>query len=147
LGYDRNIVEALPDAAIESFAGVANPLSLRDLAPGERVVDLGSGAGFDWFIAAGKVGASGRVVGVDMTETMLEKSRRTAQSGCGRHRSLDGLNCRWSALCSLAKDDRGRGFVDVAIGPPVDTFAGAGGERNARWFEVFGYAFIARKPG
>jgi hypothetical protein len=40
-----------------------------------------------------------------------------------------------------------RGFVDIRIGPPVDTFGGAGGEANARKFEVFGYAFLARKPG
>jgi arsenite methyltransferase len=78
LGYDVGAVDAMPDEAVESFAGVADPFSLRDLEPGERVVDLGSGAGFDCFVAAGKVGASGHVVGVDMTEEMLAKSRRTA---------------------------------------------------------------------
>jgi arsenite methyltransferase len=80
LGYDAEAVDALPDEAVESFAGVANPFSLRDLKPGERVVDLGSGAGFDCFIAAGKVGPAGHVVGVDMTEEMLVKSRKTAQA-------------------------------------------------------------------
>jgi len=76
LGYDVNAVDALADEAVESFAGVANPFSLRDLKPGERVVDLGSGGGFDCFVARGKVGSTGHVVGVDMTEEMLAKSRR-----------------------------------------------------------------------
>jgi SAM-dependent methyltransferase len=80
LGYDMAAVEAMPDEAVESFAGVGNPFSLRDLKPGERVVDLGSGAGFDCFIAGGEVGPSGRVVGVDMTEEMLAKSRKTARA-------------------------------------------------------------------
>lgn len=80
LGYDASIVDALPDAAVELFAGVANPLSLRSLTKGERVVDVGSGAGFDCFVAARHVGPSGRVVGVDMTDEMLTKARATAAS-------------------------------------------------------------------
>ena len=77
LGYAAAAVEALPDRAVESFAGVGNPFSLRTLAVGERVVDVGSGAGFDTFIAAGQVGPTGRVIGVDMTPEMLAKSRET----------------------------------------------------------------------
>jgi arsenite methyltransferase len=78
LGYEAEAVGALPDRAVESFAGVANPFSPRRLAPGEKVVDVGSGAGFDSFIAAGQVGPGGHVVGVDMTPEMLAKSRQTA---------------------------------------------------------------------
>ena len=78
LGYDDDVVGALPDAAVESFAGVANPFSLRTMSPGERVVDIGSGAGFDTFVAAGFVGDMGQVIGVDMTSEMLDKSRSTA---------------------------------------------------------------------
>lgn len=92
LGYDANAVDALPDRAVESFAGVGNPFSLRTLAPGERVVDVGSGAGFDTFIAAGQVGPAGRVVGVDMTPEMLDKSRATtAQLGLDHVEIRDGL--------------------------------------------------------
>src|SRR5689334_6227639 len=80
LGYDDAMVGALPDAAVESFAGVANPFSSRSLAAGERVVDVGSGAGFDSFVAARQVGPAGQVVGVDMTEEMLRKARTTAAS-------------------------------------------------------------------
>ena len=77
-GYDLGVLDALPDAAIESFAGVANPFSLRPLEPGERVVDVGAGAGFDAFVAAQLVGATGAVIGVDMTPEMLAKARGTA---------------------------------------------------------------------
>jgi arsenite methyltransferase len=78
LGYDQSVVDAFPDGAVESFAGVGHPFSLRRLAPGERVVDVGSGAGFDSFVAAGQVGPTGEVVGIDMTPEMLAKSRGNA---------------------------------------------------------------------
>lgn len=78
-GYDPALLESMPDAAVESFAGVANPFSLRPLQPGEKVVDAGSGAGFDCFVAAQQIGPSGQVVGVDMLAEMLQKSRATAQ--------------------------------------------------------------------
>jgi arsenite methyltransferase len=79
LGYDQAIVDALPGRAVESFAGVANPFSLRALEPGERVVDVGSGSGFDSFVAADQVGADGAVIGVDMTAEMLAKATATAE--------------------------------------------------------------------
>ena len=77
LGYDDDFVGSLPDVAVESFAGVANPFALRALSLGEQVVDVGSGAGFDSFVAAHQVGPTGKVIGVDMTEEMLTKSRST----------------------------------------------------------------------
>ncbi len=78
LGYPRNVVDNLPDRAVESFAGVGNPFSLRTLPEGSNVVDIGSGAGFDSFVAAGQVGERGRVIGVDMTHEMLDKARENA---------------------------------------------------------------------
>ena len=78
LGYDDDAVAALPDRAVQSFAGVANPFALQPLGPGDRVVDIGSGAGFDSFLAAAQVGPASRVIGVDMTPEMLEKSTATA---------------------------------------------------------------------
>lgn len=78
LGYDEAFVASFPDVAVESFAGVASPFSLRPLQKGERVVDVGSGAGFDSFVASHLVGPAGKVVGVDMTEEMLAKARSTA---------------------------------------------------------------------
>ncbi len=80
LGYDQTVVGGLPDVAVESFAGVANPFSIASVSAGERVIDIGSGAGFDSFIAAGLVGPSGQVIGVDMTTEMLDKSRSTAEA-------------------------------------------------------------------
>jgi arsenite methyltransferase len=80
LGYDEVVVRGLPARAVESFAGVGNPFSLRPLGRGERVVDIGSGAGFDSFIAADQVGAAGQVVGVEMTPEMLKRSRDTADA-------------------------------------------------------------------
>lgn len=68
----------VPDNAVESFAGVANPWELGRLAPGERVLDLGSGAGTDSLVAAQMVGEHGSVTGIDMTPEMLTKARTAA---------------------------------------------------------------------
>src|SRR5689334_3439812 len=78
LGYDAQVVDSLPEIAVESFAGVGNPFSMRPLEAGERVVDVGSGAGFDSLVAARAVGSTGSVIGIDMTADMLTKSRATA---------------------------------------------------------------------
>jgi arsenite methyltransferase len=92
LGYDDAVVDAFPDRAVESFAGVGNPFSLRRLVAGERVVDVGSGAGFDSFVAAGQVGVSGEVIGIDMTPEMLTKSRRNAgELGVSHVSFLEGI--------------------------------------------------------
>src|SRR5512134_3851886 len=107
LGYSPEQVDALPDAAVESFAGVANPFLLRTLAQGEKVVDAGSGAGFDCFIAAHQVGPQGRVVGIDMLDEMLVKSRQTAAS-----MGLSNVEFREGLLEEMPVDDA---WADVVI--------------------------------
>jgi arsenite methyltransferase len=107
LGYEDATVDPMPDAAVESFAGVGNPFSLRDLKVGEKVVDIGSGGGFDCFIAASQVGPDGRVVGIDMTEKMLAKSRNTA-----RHMALDHVEFREGLIEDIPVVD---GWADVVI--------------------------------
>ena len=77
LGYPEELAN-VPESAVESFAGVANPWTMGRLAPGERVLDLGSGAGTDSLIAAQMVGEQGQVTGVDMTPEMLAKARAAA---------------------------------------------------------------------
>jgi arsenite methyltransferase len=77
LGYPEELAN-VPEAAAESFAGVANPWAMGRLTPGERVLDLGSGAGTDSLIAAQMVGEQGHVTGIDMTHEMLAKARAAA---------------------------------------------------------------------
>ena len=77
LGYPEELAN-VPDTAAQSFAGVANPFSLGRLAAGERVLDLGSGAGTDSLVAAQMVGPEGSVTGIDMTPEMLAKARAAA---------------------------------------------------------------------
>ena len=78
LGYPADLLANVPEAAVESYAGVANPFSLGRLQPGEDVLDLGCGAGTDTLVAAQMVAPSGHVTGIDMTPEMLEKARRAA---------------------------------------------------------------------
>lgn len=80
LGYAPSDLDAIPGAAIDSFAGVGYYFDLAALQPGEAVTDLGSGSGMDSFIAALKVGADGRVTGIDMTDAQLAKAERLRQS-------------------------------------------------------------------
>lgn len=76
LGYAPADLDAIPAEAIDSFAGVGYYFDLAELKPGESVVDLGSGSGTDSFVAALKVGTTGRVIGVDMTDEQLAKAER-----------------------------------------------------------------------
>jgi arsenite methyltransferase len=80
VGYSEEEMNAVPDGANLGL-GCGNPTALASLKEGERVLDLGSGAGFDAFLAAKKVGAKGKVIGVDMTPEMLDKARGNAAKG------------------------------------------------------------------
>ena len=107
LAYDERLTTSFPDSAVESFVGVANPFFLRSLSEGERVVDLGSGGGFDSFVAARQVGPKGYVVGVDMTEEMLAKARRAAGE-----MGLENVEFREGLIEDLPVES---GWADVVI--------------------------------
>ncbi len=107
LEYADEWLEGLPESSIESFAGTGNPFSLGELRPGERVVDVGCGAGIDSLIAAKKVGPDGRVIGVDMTPSMLEKARQGAKEA-----GLRNVEYREGYAEELPVED---GWADVVI--------------------------------
>jgi SAM-dependent methyltransferase len=107
LAYDGAVVDSMPDSAVESFAGVANPFSLRRLQPAERVVDAGSGAGFDCFIAAKQVGPTGRVVGIDMLAEM-----RTRAGAAADEMGLRNVEFREGILEQMPVED---GWADAVI--------------------------------
>lgn len=86
LGYSKEDLDNVPKDANLGL-GCGNPISASNMQPGETVLDLGSGAGFDCFLASKKVGRKGKVIGVDMTHEMLEKSRENAKKG--RYRNVD----------------------------------------------------------
>ncbi len=105
LGYRAEWLHGLAEGPIESFAGTGNPFSLGVLAPGERVVDVGCGAGIDSLIAARMVGPDGGVIGVDMTESMLDKAKAAAKD-------LDNVEFRIGFGEELPIQD---GWADVVI--------------------------------
>ena len=107
LGYPAHPLDDLPNEACEAFAGVGNPFFWGGPKPGESVVDLGSGAGMDSLLAAMWVGPEGRVIGVDMTPEMLERSRSMAA-----RLGLTNLEFREGVIEELPVDD---GWADVVV--------------------------------
>ena len=105
--YRDEWLDGIPESVVECFAGTGNPFSVQPLAAGERVVDLGCGAGIDSFIAAHSVGPSGAVVGVDMTPEMLEKAEDARA-----HMEVDHVEFRRGYLEDLPVTD---GWADVVI--------------------------------
>ena len=106
LEYRDEWLEGIPEPSIESFAGTGNPFSLGELRPGEKVVDVGCGAGIDSLIASKMVGSEGRVIGVDMTSSMLEKARRAADET-----GLANVEFREGYAEALPVDDSWAGVV------------------------------------
>ena len=107
LGYAPELLDKIPIGAIESFAGVGYHFGLEPLKEGERVLDLGSGAGTDAFFAALHVGAAGSVIGVDMTDAMLEKAQENLELS-----SLSNVRFQKAYAESLPFDDES---FDVVI--------------------------------
>ncbi len=107
LGYADEVVDRLPAGTVDSFAGTGNPFLHGELRPGEVVVDIGSGAGFDTLIAASQVGPEGKVIGVDMTEEMRQKARAGAAS-----LGLENVDIRAGYAEDLPVES---GSVDVVI--------------------------------
>jgi arsenite methyltransferase len=107
LEYADEWLEGIPESFIESFAGTGNPFSLGEIRPGERVMDVGCGAGIDSLIAAKKVGPDGRVIGVDMSPSMLKKARFAAHEA-----GLNNVEFRVGYAESLPIDEC---WADVVI--------------------------------
>jgi len=85
LGYEQEWLDGVPESTIASFAGTGNPFSIAPITAGERVVDVGCGAGIDSLIAAKLVGPTGSVVGIDMTPAMLDRARAGAEQAGARN--------------------------------------------------------------
>lgn len=132
LEYPAHIRTALPDEAMASFAGVDNPFGAGRLPVGGRVVDLGSGGGFDCFVAAELVSPTGSVVGVDMTPAMLERARRVADE-----LGLRNVEFREGILEALPVAD---GWADVVISNGVLNLV-------ADKAQVLAEAFRVLRPG
>jgi len=107
LGYPKPELSRIPEATVESFAGVANHWLLGRIEPGSVVLDLGCGAGTDLLIAAQMAGPEGRVIGVDMTPSMLERATTSA-----REMGLVNVELHESLIESLPVED---GSVDAVI--------------------------------
>jgi arsenite methyltransferase len=131
VGYSRQDLEIAPKGS-ELGLGCGNPQAVADLQPGEIVLDLGSGAGFDSFLAAKKVGPSGHVIGVDMTPEMLEKARELAKND-----SYPNVEFRLGEIENLPLADAS---VDVIISNCVINL-------STDKLRVFREAFRVLKPG
>jgi len=132
LDYKEEHLAGLPEEAVESFAGVGNPFSVGEIATGETVLDIGSGCGFDCIIAARLVGPTGKVIGVDMTDAMLKKSRKTAKD-----MGLTQLEFKKGFAEELPAED---GTVDVVISNGVINL-------TPDKYAIFKEVFRVLKPG
>jgi SAM-dependent methyltransferase len=132
LGYDEALFADIPESNIASFAGTGNPFSVGSITPGETVIDVGSGAGFDSLIASRLVGSSGKVIGFDMTPEMLKK----AQAGATEMGATNVI-FREGLAESLPLPDN---FADVVISNGVLNLTLDKTETLREWFRIL-------KPG
>jgi arsenite methyltransferase len=126
LGYPEELLETIPAENLASFAGVGRPFVVGAVKPGERAVDIGSGAGFDSLIAGRMVGPEGRVIGVDMTTAMLAKARRGARAA-----GMSWVEFREGFAEALPVDDA---WADVVISNGVINLCP---DKAAVWGEIF----------
>lgn len=131
VGYSEAEMNAVPNGSNLGL-GCGNPLAFASLKEGDVVLDLGSGAGFDAFLAAQKVGGTGRVIGVDMTPEMIEKARRNAVKG-----DYENVEFRLGEIESLPIED---GSINMIISNCVINLSP---EKE----KVFREAFRVLKPG
>ncbi len=131
IGYSEDDIDSVPEGANLGL-GCGNPVALASLRKGETVLDLGSGAGFDCFLAASRVGKDGKVVGVDMTPEMIDKARGNARKG-----KFQNVEFRLGEIENLPVAD---GMIDVVISNCVINLS----PDKKRVFEE---AFRALKPG
>ena len=131
IGYSEEDLQKVPEGANLGL-GCGNPIALASLKEGETVLDLGSGAGFDCFLAASKVGKTGKVIGVDMTPEMIEKARENKQKG-----DYDNVEFRLGEIENLPIADNS---VDIIISNCVINLSPEKGR-------VFEEAFRVLKPG
>ena len=132
LGYREEDLQAIPESTLSSFAGCGNPLAIEEIKEGEVVLDLGSGAGLDCFLASKKVGPGGKVIGLDMTEEMLAKANSNREK-----LGLKNVEFRMGEMEKMPVTD---GSVDVIISNCVINLSP---EKE----KVFREAFRVLKPG
>ncbi|MBN1389611.1 MAG: arsenite methyltransferase [Candidatus Thermoplasmatota archaeon] len=131
IGYSENEMEEVPNGSNLGL-GCGNPVALASLSPGETVLDLGSGAGFDCFLASRRVGPEGRVIGVDMTPDMVSKARENAEKG-----GISNVDFRQGFIEELPLEDN---EVDAVISNCVINLSP---EKD----RVFGEAFRVLRDG
>jgi len=132
IGYSDEELKGLPDSVERTVAGCGNPTALADLEEGEVVLDLGSGGGIDAFLAAKKVGPKGKVIGVDMTEEMIQLAKENAEK-----MKTENVEFRLGEIENLPAED---GTVDVIISNCVINLSP---DKD----KVFTEAFRVLKPG
>ncbi|UCE15971.1 MAG: arsenite methyltransferase [Candidatus Bathyarchaeota archaeon] len=132
IGYSNEELKDLPDSAITPMAGCGNPTALASLKEGEVVLDLGSGGGIDAFLAAKKVGPKGKIIGVDMTEEMIQLAKENAEK-----LKTENVEFRLGEIENLPVED---GIVDVILSNCVINLSP---DKD----KVFTEAFRVLKPG